>query len=253
MSPTELRHWPADPASAWAQAVTSPMPIARPGEPPQIKPLEEIAAKARQQRVFVPTVALVFTVVGAVVVVGLLAGVFPLSGRNTSADVQWVAGPLLLIAGPVLWIAHRSWRTREERRGFPPARGVLCEVYPTKFHVHDGDGYCLTSVAIDARTSDGQATKISAAFSIWLARLDSDEQAGSEARDAWQAGGGKGIANVYGSEEFFGPEAAGGYLVRGTVRRSPWALLLDWRVPGDPAHPLRCALVLAVDGKGCTP
>jgi hypothetical protein len=248
MSPTELRHWPADPASAWQQAAASPVPIARPGEPPEITPLEEIAANVRRQRAFVPTVALVFTVVGAVVVVGLLAGVFPLSGRSTSADVQWVAGPVLLVAGPVLWIAHRNWRTRAERRGFPPARGVLCEIYPTTFHVHDGDGHCLTSVAIDVRTSDRQAARIAAAFSIWLARLDSDDQAGSEAREAWQAGGGQGIANVHGSEEFFGPEAAGGYLVRGTVGRSPWALLLDWQVPEVPAHPLRCAHVLAVDG-----
>lgn len=251
MSPTELRHWP-DPASAWEQAVTSTEPLAQPGAPPEINPLEEIAANARQQRVFVPTVALILTVVGAVLVVGLLAGVFPLSGRSTSAAVQWTAGPILLVAGPVLWIAHRSWRTREERRGFPPARGVLCEIYPTTFHIHDGDGdgdgYCLTSVAIDVRTSDGQATRIAAAFSIWLARLDSDEQAGSEARAAWQAGGGKGIANVYGSEELFGPEAAGGYLVRGTAGRSPWALLLNWRTPEDPAHPLRSAHVLAVDG-----
>lgn len=151
MSPTELRPWPADPASAWAQAVAAPVPKARYGDPPSVRPLEEIAADMRGQRVLGPTIALVFTVVGAILVGGLLAGVLPRSGRGASAGVQWFAGVVLLIAGTVLWLGHRQWRKYEERQGFPPARGVLCEIYPTSFHIGDGDGWCLTSVAIDAR------------------------------------------------------------------------------------------------------
>lgn len=250
MSPTDPQPWPADPPSAWAQASGSPVPIARHGEPPEIKPLEEIAENMRRQRVIVPTVALVFTVVGATLVGGLLAGVFPLSGRPTSAGVQWTAGVTLLIVGPALWIAHRQWRVREERRGFPLARGVLCEIYPTMFHIGDGDGYCLTSVAIDARTSDEQASRIAAAFRIWLARLDADKQDDTAAKIAWGSKFRQRVVNTFASEEIFGPEAAGGYLVRGTASRSPWALLLEWRAPEDPAHPMRGALVLAVDGEG---
>ncbi len=247
MSPTELRLWPADPASAWTQAVSAPVPKARYGEPPSIRPLEEIAANMRRQRVFVPTVALVFTVVGAILVGGLLAGVFPLSGRSTSEAVQSIAGIVLLIVGPVLWIGHRQWRKHEERQGFPPARGVLCEIYPTTFHIGDGDGWCLTSVAIDARTADEQASRIVTAFRIWLARLEADKEAGYAAKDAWNSGFRRRIINAFASEEIFGPEAAGGYLVRGTASGSRWALLLDWRELEDLAHPMRNALVLAVD------
>lgn len=201
----------------------------------------------RGQRVFVPMVALVFTVVGVILVGGLLSGVFPLSGRSTSATVQWTAGVVLLVVGPVLWLGHRQWRKQEERQGFPPARGVLCEIYPTTFHIGDGDGWCLTSVAIDARTPDEQASRIATAFRIWLARLESDKEADSAAKNAWNSGFRRRIINAFASEEIFGPDAAGGYLIRGTASRSPWALMLDWREPEDPAHPMRNALVLAVD------
>ncbi|WP_396909819.1 hypothetical protein [Mycolicibacterium sp.] len=247
MSPTELRLWPADPASAWAQAVAAPVPKARYGEPPEIRPLEEIAANVRRQRVLVPAVSLVLTVVGAILVGGLLAGVFPLSGRNTSATVQWIGGVVLLIVGPVLWLAHRQWRKHEERQGFPPARGVLCEIYATSFRIGDGDGWCDTSVAIDARTPDQQASRIVTAFRIWLARLEADKEVDSAAKDAWSSGFRRRIINAFASEEIFGPEAAGGYLIRGTASRSPWALLLDWREPEDPAYPMRNALVHPVD------
>ncbi|WP_396911123.1 hypothetical protein [Mycolicibacterium sp.] len=247
MSPTELRPWPADPASAWAQAVAAPTPKARYGKPPSIRPLEKIAANMRRQRVLVPTVALVFTVVGAILVGGLLVGVFPLSGRSTSATVQWTAGVVLLIVGPALWIGHRQWRKHEERRGFPPARGVLCEIYPTSFRIGDGDGWSDTSVAIDARTSDEQASRLATAFRIWLACLEADKEADSAAKNAWNSGFRRRIINAFASEEIFGPDAAGGYLIRGTARRSRWALLLDWRESEDPAHPMRNALVLAVD------
>lgn len=250
MSPIEPQHWPADPASAWAQAVAAPVPTARYGDPPSIKPLEKIAENMRRQRVFVPTIALVLTVVGAVLLGGLLAGVLPLSGRSTSAVVQWISGIVLLVSGPALWITHRQWRTRQERRGFPPARGVLCEIYPTTFRIGDGDGYCGTSVAIDARTPDEQASRIAAAFRIWLARLEADKEADSAAENAWGSGLRRRVVNAFASEEIFGPEAAGAYLVRGTASGSRWALLLDWRAPEDPAHPMRNALVLAITDQG---
>ncbi|MBE5494641.1 Uncharacterised protein [Mycobacteroides abscessus subsp. abscessus] len=247
MSPTELRPWPADPVSAWAQAVAAPAAKSRYGERPSIRPLEEIAADVRGQRVFVPAVALVFTVVGAILVGGLLVGVFPRSGHSTSAGVQWFAGVVLLIVGPALWLGHRQWRKYEERQGFPPARGVLCEIYPTSFHIGDGDGWCLTSVAIDARTPDEQVSRIATAFRIWLARLEADKEADSAAKNAWNSGFRRRIINAFASDEIFGPEASGGYLVRGTAKRSRWALLLDWREPEAPAYPMRNALVIPVD------
>lgn len=245
--PMAPRRWPADPASAWAQAVAAPVPKARYGNPPSIRPLEEVAANMRRQLVAVPTIALTLTVVGVIVVGGLLVGVFPLSGRSTSVGVQWFAGVVLLIVGPVLWIGHRQWRKHEERVGFPPARGVLCEIYPTTFHIGDGDGWCLTSVAIDGRTADEQASRIVTAFRIWLARVEADKEADSAAKSAWNSGFRRRVINAFAAEEIFGPEATGGYLVRGTASRSRWALLLDWREPEDPAHPMRNALVLAVD------
>lgn len=224
MSPTELRPWPADPVSAWAQAVAAPAAKSRYGERPSIRPLEEIAADVRGQRVFVPAVALVFTVVGAILVGGLLVGVFPLSGRSTSAGVQWFAGVVLLIVGPALWLGHRQWRKYEERQGFPPARGVLCEIYPTSFHIGDGDGWCLTSVAIDARTPDEQVSRIATAFRIWLARLEADKEADSAARMRGTRGSG-------------GASSTPSHLTRSSAPRPP----VDTSSAGPPSvHGGRC-------------
>lgn len=238
--------WPADPVSAWTDAASAPRHLIRHDDPPMIGSLDDVAARVRQRSSLLPMFALVFTVTGAILVAGLTVGVFPLSREGGApVEVQWIGGVALLVAGLVVWSAHLWWTRAEQKRPYPPAQGALCELYPSNFDIPDGDGYCSTVLAIDTRTADDQAAKIALAFSIWQERLASDSDAASEARSTWVKGGGKAIANVYGSEEFFGPEASGGYLVRPSSRRARWALLLTARPPKDPKHPLRSAKVLA--------
>lgn len=245
------RPWPADPASAWAEAVRSPGHIVRLADPPRIDgaDADSIADWLGAQRSPLPIFALAGAVAGAILVVGLSLGVFPLSGRGgTPAWLQWAGGVALLIASAALW----AWEARRRRRRppleIPPVRMVLCELHPTAFRIHDGDGYLGTCVAIDAEASDAQAATIRTAFRVWLARLHADPDAAKSARDElWQPPG----VNVFASEEIFGPEAVGGYLVRSPNRPADgWGLLLTRRRPATMVGELRFADVLRLAETG---
>lgn len=244
--------WPADPGSAWAEAVQSPDRIVRLSDPPEVDSADaaSIADWIQDRRSLLPMLAVVIGAVGLILVGGLLIGVLPLPAPGgTSAAVQWKAGMGLLMASVVLWI-WEALRRRKRRsappREAPPARMVLCELHPTRFAIHDGDGYRDTCVAIAADTSDVQAARIRTAFRIWLTRLRADADAASRARnELWQPSG----ANVFAAEEIFGPDAAGGYLVRRP--NSPahgWGVLLTARRPAKIVGQLRFADVLRWNG-----
>ncbi|MFE2774038.1 hypothetical protein [Microbacterium resistens] len=100
---------------------------------------------------------------------------------------------------------------------------VLCQLHPTRFHIHDGDGYRETCVAISADIPDEQAARVFTAFRIWLGRLHEDREAMQEARGLYRRPQG---ATVFTSEEIFGSGAAGGYLVRRpNLPADGWAVL----------------------------
>lgn len=104
---------------------------------------------------------------------------------------------------------------------------VLCQLHPTRFHIHDGDGYRETCVAISADIPDAQAARVFTAFRIWLGRLHEDREAMQEARGLYGSPQG---ATVFTSEEIFGSGAAGGYLVRRpNLPADVWAVLTPRR------------------------
>lgn len=248
--------WPADPVSAWEQAVCSPDRVDRLSDPPDIDSADaaSIADWIEDQRSLLPMFAIVCAAVGAFLVGGLLIGVLPRPvPGGAPPEAHWAAGVGLLTASVVLWIweiiGRRRRRTRPPRL-IPEVRIVLCQLYPTTFNIHDGDGYRETCVAIDANTPDAQAARLLTAFRLWLARLTTDPDAVSRARNEhWQPSG----ASVFNSEEIFGPDATGGYLVR---RPNPpadgWAVLITPRRPAKLLGRLRFADIRQWSGHGWT-
>ncbi|QZY52373.1 hypothetical protein [Leucobacter tenebrionis] len=246
--------WPDDPFSAWAQAVRSPEPYERLTDPPDIDSADaaSIADWIEDQRSALPMLAIVCAAVGAIVIGGLVLGILPRTDSGAEpASMHWAGGIALLVASAVLWV----WEvlSRRRRRARPPilipeVRVVLCELHPTRFNIHDGDGYRETCVAIAEDASDAQAERIFTAFRIWLARLEEDQHATSLARNEhWRPSD----ANVFGSEEIFGPDAAGGYLVRRpSLPADGWGVLLTPRRPARLVGRLRFADIRRWTGTG---
>lgn len=250
----EIPRWPAEPDSAWAEAVLSPLPFGRLNDPPEIDSADatSIADWIEDQRRLLPTLAIVCAAVGVILIGGLLLGVFPRSGPGeTPTSAKWAGGIGLLVVSTVLLL----WEglLRRKRRGrpqpeIPQVRIVLCELRPTTFAIHDGDGYRETCIALDANTPDLQAARLLTAFWTWLDRLHADPDAASLARnEAWSPSG----ASVFASEEIFGSEAAGGYLVRRpNLPANGWGLLITPRRPAKLVGQLRFATVLQWKGTG---
>lgn len=242
---TSASLWPADPASAWAEAVRSPDRATRLSDPPDVDAADaaSIADWIEDQRSVLPMFAVVAAAVGAFVIGGLLSGALPRSEPGgVSAEVLWTAGIGLLIASVLLWLWELAGRRRRRTRPpklIPEVEIVLCQLYPTRFHIYHGDGYRGTCVAIDANTSDAQAARLLTAFGLWLGRVTTDPDAVSRARNEYWVPSG---ATVFNSEEIFGPEATGGYLVR---RPNPpangWAVLITPRRPAKLVGQLRFA------------
>lgn len=241
--------WPADPESAWEDAARNPGRVERLTDPPEVDSADaaSIADWIEDQRwAPLPIFAAVLAAVGAILITGLLIGILPLSGADgTPAVVQWVSGIALMMAGASLWTweaLRRRKRQSEPPREIPQVAMVLCELYPTDFHVHDGDGYREACIAIGVDAPDEQATRVLTAFRIWLERLRADPDAAGRARnEAWQPSS----ASVFASEEIFGPEAAGGYLVRRpNLPADTWGLLITPRRSAKQIGQLRFADVL---------
>ncbi|MDA4894517.1 hypothetical protein PFZ55_47420 [Streptomyces sp. MS2A] len=249
--------WPGDPAAAWAEAVRSPEPYERLAGRPDVEAADaaSIADWIEDQRSLLPMLAIVSAAVGAFLLGGLLLGVPPRPGHGeTNEPIQWIAGVGLLIASAVLCIwelvsRHRR-RTRPPRL-IPEVRMVLCQLHPTRFHIHDGDGYRETCVAISADIPDEQAARVFTAFRIWLGRLHEDREAMQEARGLYWSPQG---ATVFTSEEIFGSGAAGGYLVRRpNLPADGWAVLITPRRPAKLAGQLRFADIRQWSGREWTP
>ncbi|MFD2757017.1 hypothetical protein [Gulosibacter faecalis] len=248
--------WPADPESAWREATHSPDPITRLTDPPEVESADFASTLdwLGEQRSMLPAFAVVAAVVGAIVLGGLAVGVLPMSGAGAiPAPALWAIGIGLLVVAVALTVWELVRRMRQRGRDLqeiPPVRIVLCELRTSKFHVHEGDGYHGTCVAIDAAAPDAQAARLLTAFRIWLARLEADPDADIAARDVgWQPRG----ATVMTAEEIFGPQATGGYLVRQpNPPADGWGLLITPRRPAKLVGQLRFAEVLRWRGEAWT-
>ncbi|MBA0053359.1 hypothetical protein E0L36_21515 [Streptomyces sp. AJS327] len=103
--------WPADPASAWAEAVRSPAPYERLTDPPDAgaADADSIADWIEDQRSVLPMLAIVSAAVGAIVIGGLMISVPPRPGDGAAkASVQWATGVGLLVASAVSVCGRRS-------------------------------------------------------------------------------------------------------------------------------------------------
>lgn len=246
-SETVRSSWPADPQSAWAQASRSPDQIHRLTDPPDVDSADAASMIdwIEDQKSMLPMFAIAASAIGVIIVGGLFPGVLPLSGqRSQDEGGLWAAGTVLLVAAIVLWgweLINRVRRRRQPPQLIPEVQLVLCQLYPARFSIADGDGYRETCIAIAADTSDAQAARVLTAFRLWLDRLHADAGATIRARnEGWAPSG----ATVFASEEIFGPEATGGFLVR---RPNPpadgWGVLITPRRPRKFVGELRFANV----------
>ncbi|MBM7367542.1 hypothetical protein [Gordonia hydrophobica] len=250
-------HWPGDPAAAWADAVRSSDRYDRLTAPPRIDSADAASLADWNEdrhslRSLLPMFAIVSAAAGVVLISGLLLGILPLSGPDATKEVvQWVSGISLLITSAVLAAREVVTRRRTESPQTIPVQIVLCQLHPTRFEIHDGDGYRETCIAIGAGIPDAQAARVFTAFQVWLGRLYEDHDAESRARnELWRPSG----ANVFTSEEIFGPQAAGGYLVRRpALAADGWGALITRRRPATLAGQLRFADVLQWTGNGWRP
>lgn len=239
------RPWPGDPAASWAEAVRSTEPYERLTGRPDVDAADaaSIADWIEDQRSLLPMLAIVSAAVGVFLLGGLLLDVLPRSGHGETKDaLQWVAGIGLLVASVLLWVWELISKYRRRSRPLrliPEVRIVLCQLHPTRFHIHDGDGYRETCVAISVDIPNEQAARVFTAFRIWVGRLYEDREAMQEARSVhWSPQG----ATVFTSEEIFGAQAAGGYLVRRpNLPANGWAVLITPRRPPSLVGQLRFA------------
>lgn len=172
----------------------------------------------------------------------VLAAVVPSHSRGSSAlgapAVQigaLVVGGLLVLAGAAAWLIGR--RLFEQRLETESARalrdGVLCDVLPLPAAAGAAPGRILLETSLPI----ARAARLRAALAAYAATAEGEK--------AWEAG--PLPRGVLTSAELFGPEAAGGYLVRSAdVAPGAWALLLPAPAPLDPAAPFGDAAVVPV-------
>lgn len=144
----------------------------------------------------------------------------------------WV-GP---IAAAISFLASAPRTYRRYRRDHPMEtrdlyeasrlRGVIVEPFPARFRIHDtSDGQVNAVIGVDVRLDAAQAARIRLAFTTWFEQLDADRRSAREMRNQ------HGAEDVRPAEDFFGPEAVGGYLMRETWGVDRFVLLVP-----DPPH-----------------
>lgn len=147
-------------------------------------------------------------------------GLLPLS-PDVRRTVLWVLAGILAGAAPAVLVWDNRTRDRALRRthGVFVEHGTVVEAYLTPLDVGN-ESVQLAWVLIDSRVPDEQASRLHAAFDGWLTAVLADDDAYRRVAAWLRAGGG-----FEPSEELFGPDAAGGYLV-GPLTRGRWKVLM---------------------------
>lgn len=182
------------------------------------------------------------------------------------APVFWVCFPLAAVVfltvnaddtEPLLWVIAVGWLVvalgvLAYRVRFHPRRhreslrrqldtGALCEVHGSPLRISDGEAGCPTHVLIDVRTPDERAARIVTAFGVWGER--------AEAGDAWGHEPNWIVYTALTSEELFGGDARGGYLVRDCgAEPGDWTLLSARENAEYPDAPFRDGDVIRIAG-----
>ncbi len=112
-----------------------------------------------------------------------------------------------------------------ERRLQAARSGILCSVHPSDLGIGDADGYYTrsTHVLIATDIPVPRALRLLAAFDRWIGGMDADARVYASSVWNWSGPG----TLAYGSQEIFGPEAAGAFLVSGSLESSWASLALD--------------------------
>lgn len=244
--------WAGDPAGAWRRAAsTGPDPAPPRRQAPDLSDFETFARLVPQRGAYLawPLMLLLF----AAWSIGVGLYVRPYQAARTPIDREHVDEPvatvlellsmwppwfLLLAVGAVLlvWAAVHCVRRRRDhprylRELYDEVRrdGVLVETFPSRLRLGADEGTEPAEIAIDVRVTDTQAVRLRSAFGDWLDGVRHDPAATRAVRDRYGSS-----RRVLPATELFGPEADGGYLLRGAATSS-WRILLPddaatWRV-----------------------
>lgn len=248
-APRTPRSWPGDPAAAWAAAAGADGPelaagrAARPS-PPSLDTLEEVAAHLSPRITGYRLRALVLLLPG--LVLGLVLVVRPgrmdaLMDQGPTAIAAWALCVGLVLAAPVCWLVGRAlFETRLRAASERALRdGVLCEVLDPGASRPMGTAFEGPQILLETDLDPLRAARIRQALASY-ARAEGTHR-------AFEAGPGELARSVLTSAELFGPQAAGGYLVRGAgLQAGAWALVLPAEAPLDPAAPYGDATLIAV-------
>lgn len=236
--------WPGDPHRAWQQS-TGDARLPRLAPPPRYSTFEEfLAAEPSPQRaagvIGIVGVSASVLLGGALLVAPPVVGTTgPGSERVQGALVMafWVVAVAALPLGLLTWWPPRRRRLLRAQHARAVAIGVLCGVRPTELAIFRRDeGRTQFRLFVDARTSPAQASRIAAALDRWAAQIT--EEAGTDRplgaaidfhmEDAW------GLRDAVRTEDLFGPDAGGAYLVATSHPAGGWAVLIEMNaVDGD--------------------
>ena len=229
-------HWPGDPAGIWA--ATRPTAGRTRRTPPDLRDFEEFERLAAPGDSAIGG-AVIYTVGGLFfLVTGIVGLIFRPDAPDASMGtffslfawaVRWY--PLLALAAGIGFLVAAPLTFRRERRNHPQEirdlyeaacdRGILVETTAARFRIFDtGDGWVEAAVGVDVRLDPVAATRIRTAFHRWFTLLEQDRKAAQAMRVK------NGRGDVRRAEDVFGPEAAGGFLLRLAYDDAPFALLI---------------------------
>lgn len=233
--------WPCDPEAAWAAATPTDAPARR--TPPDISDFDDFKQLAAPGKSAGASAA-ILTVAG---VFFLAMGIVLLAFRPESSDgtdggffagvlfvFRWYWVAPFAVAVWFLLSAPRAYR--KESRDYPMetrdlyeasrVRGVTVETCSARFRIYDAsEGTVEAEIGVDVRLDAAQAERIRQAFRTWFEQLKADRTSTGQMRDQ------HGPKDVRPAEDFFGPEAVGGYLMRQIYAPERFVLLVP-----DPPH-----------------
>ncbi|WP_026931409.1 hypothetical protein [Glycomyces tenuis] len=227
--------WPGGPDAVWAASAGTSAQHRPPA--PDVSGFDDFARRvAPREAALLSALLFVFLGVGLLVYAIVVASLMPelpegLDGFDAVVlnlmKWHWVVSLVvgawsLLVTAPRTYLKDKRDHPGETRALYEASldRGVVCEVFATRFKVPGSDGWDRTVIGIDARLDGERAARIRRAFTDWFAAVQSDVRTDKEVS---KRHGGR---DVLPAEDVFGPEAAGGYLIRQSVVGTGWMMLI---------------------------
>lgn len=253
--------WPGGSDAAWLTASESADPPWSPAADRRTVPnLGTAAAFRRHVRTPASEGSRLATTFGgvlaAVIVLYQVTGLIPPSlQRSAWPVILWlgvVAAAVTAVVGYVRGTSTLPFASERARVRMLAGPHVLGRAYPARsstagraFHVDDTGADQQAVVVLDTALGADSARRLLRAFDVWFSRLDGDDLAYRAAQLRF------GSAMTVTSEEIFGEDAVGGYLVRDPEPSVPgWRLLIAGRHDRGTDRPYRRGEVLTVPDEG---